>query len=346
MPIGVGTFCGLAILTHTNLTLLALSFGVKFLTQEATSHTKKILNSVIFLMVLALVLSPYWAWNWHTFGQWFHSPSSYYLLEQLKIATITLHQDQVVWTVSPISFPMLVQRYSQLFAKSAYAGLRQFVGMVTPMGFFFLIVALAFICYEKRKNVVKNGLTSLWWMSFFSPIILYLLTIAFWATYKTRFLIPFLPIAYLLMGQGVEIGLKIAKERAWLLWIGILALFLWTLLPYRQRPMNFYYASETPSLAQQYDQMKSLASQLAAQPQGVVLGVSNSLDGGIETIYWAKQPFVMARGLDGAIWKKLAEDFQVRYLWSECKQIDKLWELFPASQLLLSNNLYCVLALP
>lgn len=175
--------------------------------------------------------------------------------------------------------------------------------------------------------------------------LLYLLTISFWATYKTRFLIPFLPISYLLIGEGIEVGYKITKQRAWLLWFGVIGLFLWTLLPYRQRPLNFYYASETPRIAQQYDQMRSLAQQQAEQPKGVVLGVSNSLDGGIETLYWAKQPFVMARGMSETLWEKLAADFQVRYLWSECLQRDRLQKIFPTSQLLLSNQRFCVLEL-
>lgn len=92
--------------------------------------------------------------------------------------------------------------------------------------------------------------------------------------------------------------------------------------------------------------MKRLAEQLQKQPAGVVLGVSESLDGGIETIYWAQQPFVRARGLGKTLWKKLADDFNVRYIWGECRQEQSLSEVFPTLTLLLTDGLYCVFLLP
>lgn len=337
--------CALAILTHANLILLPLAFALKILTRAELPPQKKALELGIFGGVLLILLSPYWVWNWRTFGQWFHSPSFYYLLEQLRIAAITLDQDRVVWNVLPAPLPTIIQRYSLLFAKSAWAGIRQYLGMVTPLGVFFLVIGLVFPHGTGDKRQIRR-LARRGRLFLFSPFFLYLLLISFWATHKTRFLIPLLPISYLLIGQGIESGVKLAKRQTWLLWLAVAALFLGTCLPYRQRPLNFYYAAETPFNAQQYDQMRGLAKQLAELPKGVVLGVSNSLDGGIETIYWAKQPFVTARGLNETLWRKLASDFQVRYIWSECQQGDQLQKIFPNSQLLLSNGLYCVLIRP
>ena len=343
--IGFSAFCALAILTHYNLILLPLSFVIGILTQEAIATRKKVLNLGIFFIALFFFLSPWLLWNWNTFGQWFHTPSSFYILEQLGIAHIELAQDRVVWTVEMLPIPSVLERYSLLLAKSAWAGGRQFIDMLTPPGIFCLFAALGLRWKQKplpsSTSWIIGGLRVLT-----SPVMLYLLTILLWATSKTRFLIPLLPAAYLLIGEGIEHGLKTIKGRPWLLWTGIAILFLWTILPYRLRPFNLYYGFETPSHARQYDQMRELANLLAEKPEGVMLGVSPSLDGGIETIYWAKQPFVTGRGMSESIWKKLATDFRVRYLWSECAQRDSLQRLFPNSQVILSNSLYCVLERP
>lgn len=343
--IGFGAFCALAILTHYNLILLPLSFVIGILTQEAIPTRKKVLNLGIFFIALLFFLSPWLIWNRNTFGQWFHTPSSFYILEQLGLAHIELTQERVVWTVETVPIASVLKRYSLLLAKSAWAGGRQLIDMLTPPGFFCLLAALGLHWKQDQSRSqtswIIGGLRTLT-----SPVILYILTILLWATCKTRFLIPLLPASYFLIGESIEHGLRTIKDRPWLLWIGIAILFLWTMLPYRLQPLNLYYGIETLSHAQQYDQMRELANLLAEKPGGVILGVSPSLDGGIETIYWAKQPFVAGRGLNESIWKKLAIDFQIRYLWSECTQRDILQRLFPNLQVYLSNDLYCVLEIP
>lgn len=343
--IGFGAFCALAILTHYNLILLPLSFVIGILTQEAIHTRKKVLNLGIFFIAFLFFFSPWLVWNWNTFGQWFHTPSSSYILEKLGLAHIELAQDRVVWTIEAVPIATVLKRYSLLFAKSAWAGGRQLINMLTPPGFLCLIACLGLHWKQRQPHSYPSGIINVL-RTLTSPMMLYLLTILLWATSKTRFLIPLLPASYFLIGESIEHGMRTMKSRPWLLWIGIAILFLWTMLPYRLRPFNLYYGIETLSHAQQYDQMRELTNLLAEKPGGVILGVSPSLDGGIETIYWAKQPFVAGRGVNESIWKKLAADFQIRYLWSECTQRDTLHWLFPNLQVLLSNDLYCVLELP
>ncbi|GAB4482306.1 MAG: hypothetical protein Kow0088_25150 [Anaerolineales bacterium] len=339
-----GSLCAFAILTHYNLILLPLSFAIRLLIQENFSLPKKLLNLGFFLTALILCLSPWFIWNRHTFGQWFHSPSSYYLLEQLNLASITLDQERVVWKVQSQPLTAILSRYGLLLAKSAWAGMRQLINIITPLGFIGLLVAMA-LHGKKVKESARTGWLQQGIKILTAPLTLYLLTILLWATYKVRFLIPLLPPCYLLIGESIRYGQELAKKRGWLGWLGISFLLLWSALPYQQKPLNFYYGTETPTIAQQYDQMKALAIRLAQQPQGVVLGISNSLDGGIETIYWAKQPFVMARGVGGEVWKKLSTDFGVRYVWAECGQTGELQTHFPTSELLLSNGRYCIFSL-
>ncbi|PWH16655.1 MAG: hypothetical protein DDG59_08915 [Anaerolineae bacterium] len=345
LMVSLGAFSALAILTHANLILLPLSFGIKILSDPRSAQGKKVLHVGIFALALFICLSPWFIWNVHTFAQWVHTPSAYYLLEQLRLAFITYEEGRVVWTVQAAPMPIILQRYSLLFAKSLWAGLRQYLAMVTPIGFFFILAGLT-PCLEAIKSNAGNHSLKRLFISFSSPMLLYLLTIAFWATYKTRFLIPLLPPSYLLIGEGVKVLHQRMKAGAWLLWLGVGLLGLLTILPYRQQPLNFYYGAETAAHARQYDHMKSLAEQLGHQPRGVVLGVANSLDGGIETIYWSKQPFVTGRGIEASLWKQLAIDFQVRYLWGECQQAQEIRQVFAASQLLLSNGFYCVFGLP
>ncbi len=343
--VGLGGFCALALLTHNNLILLPFSFLIRILSHQDISRREKWLKVGIFLSALMLFLSPWLAWNRYTFGQWFHSPSTYYLLEQLGMAKITQTEDRIVWAVKDVPLEAILTRYSLLFAKSAWAGIRQFIGMLTPLGFIGVLVALV-ARYGQFKGLSLAKTAQVGIKTYPSPTFLYLLTIAFWATYKTRFLIPLLPCSFLLMGESLSYGQQLLRRTVALLWLGVAVLFLWTMLPYRQNPLNFYYGHETPAIAHQYDQMKSLALQLEQKPTGVILGVADGLDGGIETIYWTKQPFVMGRGLDQALWQKLAADFKVRTLWCECRQVEMLQNLFPTIQLLLVNDLFCVVRFP
>jgi hypothetical protein len=266
------------------------------------------------------------------------------LLEQLKLAHLSSSQEQILWTVESQPLADLIPRYSLLLAKSAWAGMRQFLEMLTLPGVLCLLVALT----GRGKQLTEGGVIDRVRQGIrllTAPGMLYLLTILFWATYKTRFLIPFLPISYRLIGDRIGACPQLTKGRKRLIGLVLSLVLVWSFLPYRQKPLNLYYGRETPSFAQLYDQMKPLADQLAKQPRGVVLGVSSSLDGGIETIYWARQPFVMGRGMDEALWKKLSTDFSVRYVWAECPQERALQQIFPTSEILLTNDRYCVFTL-
>ncbi len=343
--VGAGALSAFAILTHNNLILIPLSLAIRIFTWQELPNQQRWMKLGAFTISLSIFLSPWLLWNWQTFGQLFHSLSSYYLLEQLGLATIALDEGRVVWTVKAIPFAEIAQRYSLLFTKSAWAGLRQYVEMITPLGFFAVLVSVV-LRWQPVKSAFSKEFPRSVWSILPSPTILYLLTILLWATYKTRFLIPLLPSTYLLIGDAFGYALGKIKRGHSILWLGVVTLFIWMMLPYRQQPLNLYYGEETPAIARQYDHMRSVAAQLRQQSLGTVLGVSNSLDGGIETIYWTKLPFVMGRGLDSFIWRKLATDFHVRYLWADCLQQETLQQIFPVSQRILSNGVYCVLKLP
>jgi hypothetical protein len=80
--------------------------------------------------------------------------------------------------------------------------------------------------------------------------------------------------------------------------------------------------------------------------EGVVLGYSLTLDGGFETIYWNRFPFVYGRGFDHEnIVRKLVQDFNVRYIWADTFTIERTRTFFPQAETMLENESYFVLKL-
>jgi hypothetical protein len=88
--------------------------------------------------------------------------------------------------------------------------------------------------------------------------------------------------------------------------------------------------------------MLPLARELKNLEPGVVLGYTGLLDGGIETVYWHKLPYVCGRGLEMHEIQKLVHDFGIRYVWTDQVTKHQIESSFPKAALILSNDLYCV----
>ncbi|MDD2695993.1 MAG: hypothetical protein PHD58_08705, partial [Anaerolineales bacterium] len=72
-------------------------------------------------------------------------------------------------------------------------------------------------------------------------------------------------------------------------------------------------------------------------------GYSQALDGGIETVYWSRLPFIAGRGLGTAEIRKLATDFRVDYAWADLATQPALLAVFPDARVLARSDPFIVL---
>ena len=119
----------------------------------------------------------------------------------------------------------------------------------------------------------------------------------------------------------------------------------WSLVGYRDQPPTRYYQYDA-EWAATYAKMLPLAQELGKRERGVVLSYAYILDGGIETVYWDRQPFVYGRELPPEALSKVVEDFGVRYLWTQADMSEDLLTRFPRAQEILVNDVFHVLELP
>ncbi|MGB9669295.1 MAG: glycosyltransferase family 39 protein, partial [Anaerolineales bacterium] len=106
--IGAGILCGLGWLTHGILLLMPVAFIVRFLFFSKEQNVRGPRWVGLFLGIFVLVISPWLVWNYRTFGSLFYSLSSYYLLEQLKIASVQITEQSVVWVIEKPNFIPLI----------------------------------------------------------------------------------------------------------------------------------------------------------------------------------------------------------------------------------------------
>ena len=351
-PLLAGILCAISWLTHGILIALSIAFLIRIIFINHQKPSLVVKQALSFILAFAIPILPWLVWNQKTFLTPFYSASSTYLMEQLGLSRIQIQGQGISWVIQPLPISQLFNNYAMLVSKAAYAGLKESVAVLTPWGGILVLAGIYTIVYgtiHKNKSLNKNGSTSILKKGIYllcSPLGLYILTVLFWATYKLRFLIPILPFLYWGIGVGTEWLIQQANWRKWVGW-GLLAGTLVSMSSiYLQPKPNLYYGFETTQNTLMYDQMQPMAVQLGQLPKGVVLGVSHSLDGGIETIYWSEQHFVAGRGFDPDIWIKLARDFKVRYIWSDRDQEQTIMSVFPDARMILANNQYLVYQLP
>lgn len=183
-------------------------------------------------------------------------------------------------------------------------------------------------------------------MALVVPCGLYVITVFVWATYKYRFLIPVLPAAYIAAGFGV---VTLCKRRlAWKLagWLCLAGTVAWGAPGFFEEPRTQYYQDDQGRAAQ-YDSMLELAKELGTFEPGVTLGYADSLDGGIETVYWHRFPFVAGCGFTRIEEvRKLVDDFDVRYVWTDEAGVDRVKSFLPGAKLISRNETYSVFEMP
>jgi len=339
-----GLLCVASILTHSAMLLLPLGFIFAILTnksslpQTSTSKTLKtrLWNVVVFLLVILVGLSPWLFWNLRQFGQIFHSYSSNYIYEQLGLMHTGIYGN-VITSRLEYTLPALkiLPRYALLAAKSMYALCREMFLLIGPFG---LILSLFGLVWGYKTN--KDRITPL-----LIPIICYVAAIGIWATYKFRFLTPIIPAYCFLVSFGFFVIFSKGGFWRWFAGLCLTGAFIWSIIPIFQDAKTMYYGRESHPHNALYAEMQPLAISLATRQPGVVLGYSQYLDGGIETVYWHRFPFVAGRGMSEMEIKKLAADFNFRYIWADTTSAPTLQQWFPAANVIDRSGEFVVLEL-
>lgn len=325
-----GALCGLGLQVHSALTLMPIAF-LAFWLWDGSLKPKGLIG---FALAGLLAVAPWMLWNLLHFGKPFYSYSSYYILEKLGLAQTGIYGDVITTRISGAVDATLLKRYALLVAETIRAALRSYLLELGPFCLALMLVGTVTLFKANRRRAV----------AFVLPCAIYAITISLWATFKYRFLVPLLPAAYVAAAFGL---VKLCdKRRFWRLagYVCLLGTLAWGIPSFFEKPPTRYYLDDDIHAAD-YEKMRPLAIALGSLEPGVTLGYSNSLDGGIETVYWHRFPFVCGRGFNMQEVQKLVHDFDVRYIWTDESTAQQIASEFPEASVILTNEPYYVLAL-
>ncbi|MEI8062780.1 MAG: glycosyltransferase family 39 protein [Verrucomicrobiota bacterium] len=325
-----GLVCGVALQIHSLMFFLPVLF-LYFWLQDRRRGQVNWRGVLIFAMTGLLTVLPWLWWNQQHFGRLFYSSSTNHLFSQLGLLQFVADDKGLYYRVVMQPLAVLAPVYLRLFWKSLWEFSLYFLYEVGP---FWLIPFWIGCRTHWRENRHQSTILLL-------PVAGAAVVVLLWANAKFRFLVPLLPVAYLLAAKGC-VHLHRGQPRARHLgYICLVGLFGWSACAHIWQPTTRYAAFDNPH-KELTAQMQPLAKQLAHQPPGVVLGYANALDGGVETVYWHQHPHIQATGIPPQHLPRLAADFQVRYLWTDTALKASLTAIFPHAQLILSNRAFAV----
>jgi len=327
----VGLLIGVALQVHGSLISILFSSILFFSWKHSQTRYRFLLLS---LTVALLVLSPTAIWNYAHFKTFWYSHDNVLFLRELGLAKLGIYGETITTrTIGTISLSATLKTYLAMVFRTASLFLYGYAREIGP--FCLILVWLGLVRLFKQAK--DRALVFL-----LLPIV-HALTIFFLApmSFRYRFILPVLPEAYIVAGFGF-IYLYREKGKRLLGWIGCAGTLAWGLPHYFAKPPTKYSAADR-GYAARYDDMKRLALELRNREQGVVLGYSMSLDGGIETVYWNRFPFVAGRDFDQkAEIVKLIRDFDVRYIWSDGETLTRIRAWVPDAKVILQNDSYSV----
>ena len=244
-----GILCGMAVLTHTSLALLPVIFLVALYPEtpihfsSSPKSKSRIGRYATFLGVFLVCLSPWLIWNFNNFGSPLTPTTSYYLFERLGMLKTTIHGETITTQFDLNWSSSVLQTYLQIQLKALLALSRNFFESCGPFTTFMALVGISVAWQKDRRKLLR----------FLSPLLVYLLAVLTWATYKYRFLIPVLPYTYLLAMTGFAF---LWEKRSWNKWLAgfcLVGSLLWMIPSYFNPVRSLYYGNETAYQAPTYD---------------------------------------------------------------------------------------------
>jgi len=322
-----GILCGISLQVHSIMVCMLFTFLVFWSWEYSQLRWKGVLA---FVLAGLLVLTPWMLWNLRHFGKPFYSNSTYFLLSKLGLTETGIYGDAIVIrTTKTVDFATL-KRYISLVAESSLAFLRSYGLEVGPFCLILVLIGCFALFHSDQRKARALAVAS----------VLYTAIVFLWPAFKYRFLVPVLPATYMAAAFGF---MKLHHRRhLWKLigWICLAGTILWGIQGFFEQPPTRYYQNDGEHAAN-YRKMLPLARELGQLEPGVVLGYS-SPDGGLETIYWHRFPFVYGRGREKDEVQKLVRDFDIRYIWTDQPNLDRVKSYLPEARIILSNESYYV----
>jgi len=172
------------------------------------------------------------------------------------------------------------------------------------------------------------------------PAVSYLTIIALWAHHDHRFLVPILPLAWILVGVGFDRAF--ISRRMSVKVLGSACLFgalAWSGIRLFESPRAQYYGFREAQYQEEYANLRAIGTQLASEPHGVILGWGR----GEETVWWHEMPYVSAIWADRSAFEAFVHDFRPRYILTRPERIDVVKEVLPGATLLVQRGQFVVL---
>lgn len=335
-----GALASLAVQIHGVALMLPVVLGVGWLRLRAWHAL------LLFIVCGSLTAVPFLWWNLSNFGRPFYSIAPQYFAMKLGMLREGFVNGHVVIVDIPVQAVVAVERYVAIVLENTMRFLK---GSFDELGPFCLLLCLIGLraTWRRHPTVVRAAL------AIYGAC---LATMIFWGAFRmTRFLVPLLPPFYLLAATGaLELWQRgqgrMHEWQASLAVVLVLGTLGWGVPLYLEGPPTRYYVWDTRH-ADDYQKMRELAQQLKTLRPSPVLGYATSLDGGIETLYFHRLPFVRGRlfvgdgGLEAAAVQALIRDFSIRYIWTDSEMLARAQSIFPHAKLRLHNERYFVLEL-
>jgi hypothetical protein len=325
-----GILCGIGLEVHMTMICIPVTFLIFWIWEYSRLRWQGVLA---FGLTGLLVLTPWMSWNWRHCGKLFYSYTTYELWKALGLAHTSIYGDVITTRMTGSVDLVSLKRYISIVIECSLAFLRSYGLEIGP---FCLILALVGY-FALFRNDQREGraliLTSVLYTATFCGLHPW--------RYQYRFLVPDLAVTYMAAAFGF---VKLYSRRSfWKLlgWICLVGTIVWSIQGFLEQPATRYYQNDGEHAAH-YEKMLPLAKELGQLEQGVVLGYSSSLDGGFETVYWHRFPFVYGRSREIDEVQKLIHDFDVRYIWADQSTVHKLESYLPEERIILSNELYYV----
>ena len=327
-----GVLCGVGIQTHSVMLLLPAAFLIFWLRASRGIPWKGL---AIAMAAGLMTLIPWMLWNYHYFRTPFYSYSTYHIIKQFGLAKMVVSGDVVTTGRVGSVDAAFLSDYLRGVGRTARYSVSTYYADVGPFCLILLVVGWVSLFRRHRRAAFASLL----------PFLIYTLTVLLWATAQERFVVPILPLTYLVAAAGFAFLLSIRLPWRVIGWVCLAGTLVWSVAGYRDRPPTRYYRNDA-EWAATYAKMLPLARELGERERGVVMGYAYILDGGTETVYWHRQPFVYGRELPPEALNKVVEDFGVRYLWTQADMSEDVLTRFPRAREILTNDVFHVFELP
>lgn len=292
-----------------------------------------------FFGTAGLVATPYFAWNTIHFGSPLYTYNQHVLLTNLGLAQEGIWGDVVTWRWVDTSW----WRVARQVMENAASGIRElgqafFIDGGPGAALLATGGLVALTARDRRRT----------WICLL-PSLLYVAAVVL-LPFRDRFVLPLLPLAYLVAGVGFaslwSMGQRILPGAC------VVATVAWAVPAYFESPPTRYYANDGPHQAA-YQAMLPVAQRFARFPKGPTLARTWTLDGGLEAAYHHGHPVIRGQPhgnpreeRPGLLAQKLARDFHARYVWTDVFSRDEVLTWFPSARQILGNGNFFVFEIP